>query len=51
MAEDEVVGRVISGASWAQFCEALQAAGAEVLRPESPATKLTAPRAGATSRA
>ncbi len=40
MAEEEVVGRVISGASWAQFCEALKAAGAEVLRPESPATEL-----------
>jgi len=40
MAEDEVVGRVISGASWAQFCEALKAAGAEVLRPETPATEL-----------
>ena len=40
MADDEVVGRVISGASWAQFCEALKAAGAEVLRPETPATEL-----------
>jgi hypothetical protein len=40
MAEDEVVGRVIGGASWAQFCDALKAAGAEVLRPESPATEL-----------
>jgi hypothetical protein len=40
MAEEDVVGRVISGASWAQFCDALKAAGAEVLRPETPATEL-----------
>jgi hypothetical protein len=40
MAEDEVVGRVISGASWEQFCDALKAACKEVLRPETPATEL-----------
>jgi hypothetical protein len=40
MADQDAVGRVISGESWAQFCDALKAAGAEVLRPETPATEL-----------
>ena len=40
MADDDVVGRVVSGATWEQFCDALKAAGKEVLRPETPATEL-----------
>jgi hypothetical protein len=40
MAEEDVVGRVISGATWEQFCDALKAAGKEVLRAETPATEL-----------
>ena len=40
MAENDVVNRVVSGATWAQFCDALKAAGQEVLRPETPATEL-----------
>jgi len=40
MSEDEAIGRVISGASWEQFCEALKGAGAAILRPETPATEL-----------
>ncbi len=40
MAQDETVGRVISGETWAQFCDELKAAGSEVLRPETPATEL-----------
>ncbi|MBS0577907.1 MAG: DUF1214 domain-containing protein [Proteobacteria bacterium] len=40
MAENDVVGRVISGATWEQFCDALKAAGKEILRPETPATEL-----------
>ena len=40
MSQDDVIGRVISGATWAQFCDALKAAGAEILRPETPGTEL-----------
>ena len=40
MAEDEVSRRVVSGATWEQFCDALKAAGAAVLRAETPATEL-----------
>ena len=39
MPEEDAVGRVISGATWAQFCDALKSAGGEILRPETPATE------------
>ena len=40
MAEDDAAGRVLSGRSWEQFCDALKSAGAAILRPETPATEL-----------
>ena len=30
---DDVTTKVVSGAAWAEFCDALKAAGEEVLRP------------------
>ena len=32
--------RVLSGASWAEFCDRLNAAGEVILRPEAPATEI-----------
>ncbi len=40
MSEDEAIERVLSGRTWEQFCDALKAAGATILRPEAPATEL-----------
>jgi hypothetical protein len=40
MSQEEASKRVLNGATWEQFCEALKAAGAAVLRPETPASEL-----------
>lgn len=40
MSDDEAIERVLSGRTWEQFCDALKAAGATILRPETPATEL-----------
>ncbi len=40
MNRDAALDRVISGQTWADFCDSLKAAGAAILRPEAPATEI-----------
>lgn len=37
---EDALAKVLSGRSWAEFCDALEAAGEAVLRPETPATEI-----------
>jgi hypothetical protein len=40
MSEDETLAKVMSGRTWEEFCDGLKAAGATILRSETPATEL-----------